>query len=195
MTQPWEPPRAPETLRLGDLLGALLHEFSRAAVASDATRAFWKEVYLGHEALAEDKPATIRIVEASLSLPVALYEVVGGPRLAPTLATHHIEAALPVTLAPDARRRWATAIHAEAVRAGPLRLDHGGLPQRLREAARRVAGAPGLDEASLQGLQKTLREAPLKDHATRVQYRSEDLRALGPERLLRLEVKVALDYV
>jgi hypothetical protein len=195
MTQPWEPPSSPpETLRLGDLLGALLHEFSRAAVASDATRAFWKEVYRGHDALAEDQPARIRVVEASLMLPVAIHQVASGPRRAPSLAPHHVEAALPPALAPDSRRGWAGKIHAEAVRSGPLRLDHAGLPQRLREAAHRVAGAPRLDEEQLKRLQKSAREAPLLDQATRVQYRSEDLRALGPENLLRLEVKVAMDY-
>jgi hypothetical protein len=60
---------------LHEILGALAAEFVKAAASRDLAEAAWRRIYKEHADLAAFEPSRVRIVGATVSLPVAIHEL------------------------------------------------------------------------------------------------------------------------
>src|SRR5262245_55494499 len=63
---------------LHEILSALTAEFVKAAAGRDLGEVHWRQVYREHAALSGFEPSRVRIVGATVALPVAIHQI-GAP--------------------------------------------------------------------------------------------------------------------
>jgi hypothetical protein len=182
---------------LSEILGTLVAEFVKAAANRDLNEAYWRQIYKDHSALAAFEPSRVRIVGATVSLPVAIDEV-GDP--APHdigLSAEQIGSVLSDRF-PAAQRREA----AERIRARLV--EHDGNRFANRELATDLAtlaaeALPGFvsdrdfDAARLASFEDEARSLPPSAAETRFLYRTADLERLRPELVVRMDLTLGID--
>jgi len=63
------------TLPLNEILASILSEFQSANVASDVNRAHWQEIYHNSPLLHEFTPSRVKIVDATICMPLAIENI------------------------------------------------------------------------------------------------------------------------
>lgn len=183
------------SLPLSDLIAALAGDIDRANLRADLARMRMARIYAEDELLADSLPSQMRVVEATVSLPVALESVEESAVVDPGIPERELRDLLPREIADRDRAALTGRLLADA--GGRNRLFSPELPQAMREALR--IAAPQLDGKALDAFEHSVearaaqgRGKALGHPGLRCLYRFEDLEKVGPDRIVRVSISLAL---
>ena len=92
-----------ELLPLKDIIASIIKEFESASVAADVSREHWRQYYESSALLKEFAPSRIKITEVSISIPLAFAQV-GKPRThTPKLTSMQLLRLIPSTVPMEER--------------------------------------------------------------------------------------------
>lgn len=180
-------------MRLSDLVGALSREFVAASASHHATLNHWKQVYEDSPVLSDFHPDGMKIVSATLSVPVALSQVSLTPRPG-SVSKAMIAGALSPQL-PQARRlALASAIHSELSHGHTLSFGNPQLASSLAKAARKLVPElkDPLDRKAITELQREYKAQPDNEAELAVLYRAQDLQQVNPDLTFRVNLELKL---
>ena len=191
-------PRVSASLRpLREVLGALMHDFTRASVTMDVSQVHWRNVYRSHAALSEFTPSRVRVVSAKASIPVAFADLGQKTVEDSGITPDDIATILPPTLSQPDRVRFGKKIHARLAQESKHRYLNTRLARDLSDVVKQVLPhvdpAKDLDVERVAKLQKDFMDQLPQDQEARVLYRARDLKKLGPEQIIRLEVTLDVE--
>lgn len=195
-----------ESLTLREILASLMKEFETAGVSADVSREHWRQVYESNALLKEFSPSRIRITEASVSLPLAFTRVAKPKPQVPYLTGTQLLRLLPPSIPLDQRARLADDVAGFVTRSKRMSFVNKRLVRAVRDdlerRLREPGAAPAVDAKELDALEDGL-ERLRAEFLSRVNanpereahfaYQTEELAKLAPDRIVRFDIKLALD--
>lgn len=192
------------TRNLTEIVGALTQEIGRAEIATELSRAAMREIYDRHPVLKGTEPSRVRVAAVKVSIPLGIDGSDPGGAFDPGLSVADLRRVLPADLGDDEAERSAESIVKSLEAAGRNRLADARLPGHVGRLYRAYAKAraveqkggsipPNLDPkrlGMLRDIQRIWRRQAAAQSETRFVYRAEDLRALGAEQLIRVELSL-----
>lgn len=178
-------------------MNAMVNDFTRAAVGRDVSETFWRNVYKSNSVLSEFSPSRVRIVEAKISLPVAIEDIGESSAQDTGITPEQIASVLSPRLARQERSAIATEIHARLARSNKhLYLNKGLVKDTVRVASQvhpDLDTSTDIDTKKLASIQKDFASRPHKEQETRFLYKVADLEKVNPEHIVRLEFTLGID--
>lgn len=184
-------------LPLSAILEAITGEFARASMGSDAYRGHLARIYAKHPLLNGMEPSRVRVREAAVSIPLAFHaadpEKIEDYGLTPA----QIREMLPPDLDGSARSMVAERIHAELERTRKNRLLNANLRRdlgRVFKAVMAEAGHQGeLRDEGVERLRRDFAARPNKELSAEFAFTAEELAAVDPSRIFRIDIKMDVD--
>jgi hypothetical protein len=184
---------APETQSLGDLLSALTQEFSRAALAAEITRKQTQKLYDNSELLQGDEASKVRVVSAKIEIPLAIAEIRTGKAEEVGLSKAQVADMLHPSINIEIRERIAGRVIEGLSSRGKNSFKNKTLLKDIQHE---------IDEEKIEGfkmrehfitkrfevIKRTEEKNPPVIKESRFIYKAEDLRELGPEKLIKIHV-------
>lgn len=184
---------APETQSLGDLLSALTQEFSRAALAADITRKQTQKIYDSTELLQGDEASKVRVVSAKIEIPLAIAEIRDGKAEEVGLSKAQVADMLHPSINFDIRERIATRVIEGLSSRGKNSFKNKTLLKdiQLEIEQEKIEGFKMREHfitKRFDVIKRTEEKNPPVIKESRFIYKAEDLRELGPEKLIKIHV-------
>lgn len=184
---------APETQSLGDLLSALTQEFSRAALAAEITRKQTQKIYDSSELLQGDEASKVRVVSARIEIPLAIAEIRNGKAEEVGLSKAQVADMLHPEINIEIRERIAGRVIEGLSSRGKNSFKNKTLLKDIQHE---------IDEEKIEGfkmrehfitkrfdvIKRREEKNPPVIKESRFIYKAEDLRELGPEKLIKIHV-------
>lgn len=184
---------APETQSLGDLLSALTQEFSRAALAAEITRKQTQKLYDNSELLQGDEASKVRVVSAKIEIPLAIAEIRDGKATDVGLSKAQVADMLHPSINFEIRERIAARVVEGLSSRGKNSFKNKTLLKDIQHE---------IDEEKIEGfkmrehfitkrfevIKRTEEKNPAVIKESRFIYKAEDLRELGPEKLIKIHI-------
>ncbi|HEY6172750.1 MAG TPA: hypothetical protein VIX80_10870 [Candidatus Kapabacteria bacterium] len=184
---------APETQSLGDLLSALTQEFSRAALAADITRKQTQKIYDNNELLQGDEASKVRVVSARIEIPLAIAEIREGKAAEPGLSKAQVADMLHPSINFEIRERIAARVIEGLSSRGKNSIKNKTLLKdiQLEIEQEKIEGFKMREHfitKRFEVIKRTEEKNPPVIKESRFIYKAEDLRELGPEKLIKIHV-------
>ena len=184
---------APDTQSLGDLLSALTQEFSRAALAADITRKQTQKIYDSTELLQGDEASKVRVVSAKIEIPLAIAEIRDGKAEEVGLSKAQVADMLHPSINFEIRERIATRVIEGLSSRGKNSFKNKTLLKdiQLEIEGEKIEGFKMREHfisKHFEVIKRTEEKNPPVIKESRFIYKAEDLRELGPEKLIKIHV-------